>query len=260
MAKLSIAIITHNEQDNIRACLQSAAWADEIVLVDANSSDKTVEIAREFTGRIFVREWPGFAAQKEFALKQCTSPWILSLDADERIRPELQEEIRRVIDDPAALPGYRIGRRSHFLNKWIRHGGWYPGYQVRLFQKERVTMSHSRVHEGYLIEGQTGTLQGDLDHFSHPSLASSLEKMNRYSTLEALDRLQRKRVHAIDFVTHPFAAFLRKYVAQRGFLDGMHGFILAWVTALLKMALYMKIWHFQRLPAEKLAEWQEGAR
>lgn len=248
MSRLSITIITRNEEANIRACLESAAWADEIVLVDACSEDATVAIAREFTGRIFVRSWEGFAAQKEFSLQQCTSPWVFSLDADERIRPELREEILSIIRDPRALAGYRVGRRSWFLGRWIRHGGWYPGYQLRLFRREAVRMIRRRVHEGFEVEGPTGILAGDLDHFSHPSIAGSLDKMNRYSTLEAFDRLERKRVHAIDFFTHPLAAFLRKYIGQSGFRDGIHGLVLAWVTAAVKLALYMKIRELQRRP------------
>ncbi|HOC24428.1 MAG TPA: glycosyltransferase family 2 protein [bacterium] len=254
MSGLSIAIIARNEEANIRACLESAAWADEIVLVDACSEDATVTIAREFTDRIFVRKWEGFAAQKEFSLQQCTSPWIFSLDADERIRPELREAMQAVIADPHALAGYRVGRRSWFLGCWIRHGGWYPGYQLRLFRREAVRMIRRRVHEGFEVEGPIGTLTGDLDHFSHPTIAGSLDKMNRYSTLEAFDRLERKRVHAIDFITHPFAAFLRKYIAQGGFRDGVHGLVLAWVTAVVKLALYMKIRELQQRPAGETAE------
>jgi len=251
MSRLSIAVITRNEETNLRACLESAAWADEIVVVDAESSDATAAIAREFTERVYIRAWPGFAAQKAFALEQCTSPWIFSLDADERIRPELAVEIRRVIADPAALPGYRVGRRSWFLGRWIRHGGWYPGYQLRLFRRDAVAVIDRRVHEGFTVAGESGTLQGDLDHYSHPSIVSSLEKMGRYSTLEALDRLERQHVRALDFFTHPLAAFLRKYIAQGGFRDGRHGLVLAWVTALVKLALYMKIRHLQRLRAAK---------
>ncbi len=254
MARLSIAVITRNEEANLRACLESAAWADEIVVIDAESSDATAAIAREFTERVCIRPWPGFAAQKAFSLEQCTMPWIFSLDADERIRPELAAEIRRVIADPAALAGYRVGRRSWFLGRWIRHGGWYPGYQLRLFRRAAVSVIDRRVHEGFAVAGAIGTLQGDLDHFSHPSIVSSLDKMERYSTLEALDRLDRRRVHLPDFFTHPLAAFWRKYIAQGGWRDGRHGLVLAWVTALVKLALYMKIWWMQRRPGDETLE------
>ena len=246
MHSLSIAIITFDEEKNIRACLKSVSWADEIIIVDGESKDRTIEICREFTDRIFVRKWPGFAAQKQFALEQCTHNWVLSLDADERIRPELAREIQDVLNNDTKKAGYLIARRSYFLGQWIRHCGWYPGYQVRLFRKSLTCVSNSRVHEGFVVTGEIGRLAHDIDHFSHPSLHSSLEKLNRYSTLEAIDRLERKKVHWYDFVLHTFSAFLVKYIGQKGFLDGMHGFLLSWISAFLKMVLYMKIWLLQR--------------
>jgi len=254
MSALSVAIITHNEAARIRACLESVSWADEIVVVDAESSDETVSICRDFTDRIFVRPWPGFAKQKQFALEQCRNEWVLSLDADERVRPELAAEIQRVLSAAGPCDGYRLARRSYFIGRWIRHCGWYPGYQLRLFKKDRTTVSLSRVHEGFLVEGRIGELLGDLDHYSHRSLADSLEKMNRYSTLEALDRLERGRVRPIDFITHPLSAFFRKYIGRSGYRDGMHGLLLCWISSLLTMAVYMKRWHWQRsTPAEQQA-------
>ncbi len=244
---LSVAIITRNEAARIRACLESIAWADEIVVVDAQSHDNTAVICREFTDRIFVRPWPGFAQQKQFALEQCRCQWVLSLDADERVRPELADAIRNLLAGSVPCDGYRIARRSYFLGQWIRHCGWYPGYQVRLFKRLKTTVSDCRVHEGYLVQGAVGTLAGDIDHFSHPSLADSLDKMNRYSSLEALDRLHRRRVHAVDFVLHPLSAFFRKYIGQSGYRDGVAGLWLCWISALLNMVMYMKIWRLQRL-------------
>ncbi len=254
MSTCSVMIITQNEQDNIRACLESVSWAEEIVVVDAESRDETRSICAEFTDRIFVRPWPGFAAQKEFALNQCRSDWVLSLDADERVRPDLRQEIQGMLSENAQEDGYRVARRSYFLGRWIGHCGWYPGYQVRLFRRERVRMIKSRVHEGFEVQGHIGTLRGDLDHFSHLTLFSSLQKLNRYTSLEALDRLDRRRVHAIDFLTHPLAEFLKKYIRLQGFRDGSHGYLLSWVSALVKMVLYMKIWHLQRLPQDRIEE------
>lgn len=246
MYPLSVIIITHNEAERIRDCLQSVSWAEEIVLVDAESQDATVAIARAFTDRIFIQPWPGFSRQKQFALDQCRNEWVLSLDADERVRPELAQAIQGVLRDAHPADGYRLARRSYFLNRWIRHGGWYPGHQVRLFKKSRTTVSVSRVHEGFLVNGRIDTLPGDIEHYSHESLADSLEKMNRYSSLEALDRLPRRRVHAIDFITHPISAFLRKYIGQSGYRDGFAGLLMCWISALLNMVLYMKIWKLQR--------------
>ena len=261
MKKISIAIITRNEAANIGDCLRSVAWADEIVVVDAGSTDDTAAICEKLGARVMHRDWTGFADQKQFALEQCSHPWVLSLDADERIRPELALSIRQLLaQERVAAEGYRIARRSYFLGRWIRHCGWYPGYQVRLFRRDRTRVSRSRVHEGFLVDGAVATLTGDIDHYSHPTLHDSLGKLNRYSTLEAFDRLERRRVHGYDFLTHPLAAFLRKYIAQGGFRDGMAGFLLCWVSALLKMVMYMKIWHLQHLPAAEVARREEASR
>lgn len=257
---ISVFIITHNEEQNIRACLESVTWADEIVLLDDGSEDETIAIAKEFTDKIHIKEWRGFAEQKRAAMALCSHEWALSLDADERVRPELADEIARLLAGNPGENGYRIARRSYFLNKWMKHCGWYPGYQVRLFRREKTTVSRSRVHEGFLVQGSIGTLQNDIDHYSHPSLHDSLAKLNRYSSLEALDRLDRKKVRWYDFLTHPLSAFWIKYIAQKGFLDGMHGFLLSWISAFLKMVMYMKLWWLQRLDESQLSKYKETLR
>ena len=245
MIPLSISIIVKNEAENIRECLQSVAWADEIVVVDSGSTDETVAICKEFTDRVITREWPGFAAQKQYAMDQCRNEWILSIDADERVRPDLQEEIQALMESGPQYSGYRIARRTYFLGKWIKNCGWYPGFQVRLFKKSKTYVSDKRVHEGFIVDGRVAELQHDLDHYSHDSLSDSLDKMNSYTTLEAMDRLDRKKVRPLDFFTHPFSEFWKKYIALKGFKDGMHGFLLSWISAFLKMVLYMKIWFLQ---------------
>jgi glycosyltransferase involved in cell wall biosynthesis len=249
---ISVAIITHNEAERIRECLQSVIWADEIVVIDAESTDATVPICREYAAAVHVRPWPGFARQKQFAVDQCQHEWVLSLDADERVLPDLRDAVATAINAPDGCDGYRIARRSYFLHRWIRHSGWYPGYQVRMFKKAKTQVSQSRVHEGFLVDGPIGVLRGDIEHDSHPSLASSIEKLNRYSSLEALDRLERKRVRWFDFMAHPISAFWRKYVAQTGFRDGVPGLLLAWVSALLNMVMYMKLWKLQRSSAAEV--------
>ena len=256
---VSVAIITQNEEANILGCLESVSWADEIVVVDGFSEDKTIEIAARFTDKIYKKSWAGFSKQKQFALDQCSNEWVLSLDADERVRPELANEIKTLLKNKPAADGYLIARRSYFLNKWIKHCGWYPGYQVRFFKKSRTKLSESRVHEGYLVDGKVATLSCDIDHYSHPSLHNSLEKLNRYSTLEAFDRLERKKVYWIDFITHPLSAFLIKYIRQKGFLDGLHGFLLSWISSFLKMVMYMKIWRFQHLDKKEVDRLKQEA-
>ncbi|MFZ5518314.1 MAG: glycosyltransferase family 2 protein [Candidatus Zhuqueibacterota bacterium] len=250
MKKLSVIVITRNEEKNIRDCLESVRWADEIIVVDARSSDATAELCKEFTERIFVRDWPGFAAQKQFALDQAKFDWVLSIDADERATPALQRDIRTVLSDENEAPdGYYIPRLSYFLGKKIMHSGWYPGYQLRLFRRDRTKVSASRVHEGFLVDGRVGYLQNDLLHFTHPSVEESLNRMNRYSSLEALDRFERKKTKQVrwyDFIIHPFSAFARQFFVHQGFRDGIQGFILALISGTVKMALYMKLWELQR--------------
>jgi glycosyltransferase involved in cell wall biosynthesis len=245
-ARISAIIITENEAYNLRACLESITWVDEIIVVDAGSKDETVAIAREFTDKIYHNPWPGFAAQKQFALERATEPWVLSIDSDERVTPELRDEILALLVSASNLhSGYYIPRLSTFLGKFIYHCGWYPGYQLRLFQREHGRLTTARVHEGFVVEGTAGYLQQHLLHYTHPTLAESLKRMNRYSSLEAMDRAARRRVRWWDFIFHPLAAFFNKFIGLKGYKDGVHGFLLALVTAQVKMALYMKIWEIQ---------------
>lgn len=249
---LSVIVITQNEAHFLRDCLASAAFADEIVIVDAESSDDTVKVCQEFSAsspalsvKIFVRPWPGFAAQKQFALAQATGEWVLSLDTDERVTPELAQEIQTLIKNTPPQAGYYAPRVSTFLGKFIRHSGWYPGYQLRLFRRDKTTIINSHVHEGFIVDGALSHLKHDLLHFTHRTLEESLARMNRYSSLEALDR-SGKRVYWWDFFVRPFAAFWNKFIAHQGWRDGMHGLILALVTAMVKLALYMKLWEAQQ--------------
>ena len=149
---LSVVVITRNEEARIRACLDSVAWADDIVVVDAESEDKTARIAREVTERVFVRPWPGFAAQKNFAIEQARSDWVLSLDADETVTPELREEIQTLLGAPAALDGYAVRRRNIFWGRWVRHGGLYPDWQLRVFRRGRGRFVERVVHESVRVD------------------------------------------------------------------------------------------------------------
>lgn len=246
---ISVIIITQNEAHNIRDCLKTVIWADEIIIVDAESTDTTRDLCREFTHRIFVRKWSGFADQKQFSLDHATQPWVLSIDADERIPNELAQEIKDLIKSAPEHDGFKIPRLSTFLGKPIYHGGWYPGYQLRLFRREKCRLSQSRVHEGFIVEGSVGLLKNHMMHFTHATLEESLARLNRYSSLEALDRFERlkgKKIHWWDLIAHPFAEFFRKFVAKNGWRDGMHGFLMAMVSAMVKLSLYAKMWEMQK--------------
>jgi glycosyltransferase involved in cell wall biosynthesis len=240
---LSVTVITRDEEAHLDACLESVAWADEIVVVDAQSTDRTVEIAGKYTSRVFVRPWPGFAAQKNFALEQATSPWVLSLDADERVLPELREEIQRVLEADGPLDGYHVRRQNLFLGRVMRHGGFYPDHQLRLFRRGAGRFRDVAVHEALEVTGRTGHLRGALLHATYRSVADFVERADRYSTLAAQDLAARgTRVSWPDFLFRPAARFFSMYLLRAGFLDGGHGLLLALLYAYYVLLRTAKTW------------------
>lgn len=245
--RLTVTVVTLNEAERLRACLESVAWADEIVVVDAESHDKTVAVAREFTDRVWVRPWPGFAAQKNFALEQVRGDWILSLDADETVSPELRAEIESTLAGGAAHDGYAVPRRNLFLGQWVRHGGLYPDWQLRLFRRGRGRFRDRAVHEAVQVEGRVGRLRGHLVHRSYESLDDFFERAHRYSTLAAADLVRAgARVRARELVLRPLGRFLGTYVLRGGFLDGRKGLLLAALYAYYVFMRTAKVWEATR--------------
>lgn len=243
---ISVTIITRNEEANIARCIKSVLWADEILVVDAESTDRTRQMAEELGARVVVRRWEGFAMQKEFALLQASCPWVLSLDADEEVTKELKYEILHVIEKENDVNGYEIPRKSFFLGKWMRHGGWYPGYQLRLFRKSKTRMTYRPVHEGFEVEGTIEKLHAPLNHYTYTSLHHYLAKMNDYSSLDVHNKLvSGKIIRWYHFLLNPLSAFLRMYISQRGFQDGFHGFLLAAFSSINVLATYAKWWEHQ---------------
>lgn len=246
-ARVSVVVVTLNEEERLRACLESVAWADEIVVVDAESHDKTAQIAREFTDRVLVRPWPGFAAQKNFGLEQATGEWLLSLDADEEVSAELRDEVKARLDAAASVDGYAVPRRNVFLGQWIRHGGLYPDWQVRLFRRGRGRFVARDVHESVQVDGPIGRLAGHLVHRSYRDLSDFFERANRYSTLAAQDLLRRGRTaRARELLLRPVARFVSMYVARGGFLDGRKGLLLAALYAYYVFMRTAKVWEVTR--------------
>jgi glycosyltransferase involved in cell wall biosynthesis len=229
---LSVVIITWNEEDEIEACLRSAAWADEIVLVDSRSTDRTVEIARRFTDRIFQKEFEGFTAQKRYATDLARGPWILNLDADERVTDELREEIRSAIEGGAPAAGYRIPRLTWYLGAFVRHGTWYPDHKLRLFRKERGRWTGGSVHESVDVDGPVETLRSPLLHYSFRTLSDHHATIDRFTRLGAGDLAERGRGGSfLRLLVHPPATFIKSYVLRLGFLDGWRGFLIAALSA-----------------------------
>jgi len=228
MTKLSAVIITKNEDGNIRECLESLAWVDEIVVVDSGSSDRTGEICREFTDRFFVHDdWPGFGPQKNRALDYATGDWVLSIDADERVSSELRDEILEAVADPA-LNGYKIPRLSSYCGRFIHHSGWRPDHVLRLFRRDLGRFSEDLVHERVMVDGKVGRLRHDLVHHSFRDLEQVLNVVNRYSSLGAEQKFRDgKKSGLIRAVLHGLWEFFSSYILKGGLLDGRQGLMLA---------------------------------
>jgi glycosyltransferase involved in cell wall biosynthesis len=242
--RLSVVVVTLNEAERIRACLESVVWADELVVVDAESQDKTVLIARELTDRVVVRPWPGFAAQKNFAIAQASGDWILSLDADETVSAPLRAEIEAVVKGAGTAAGYTVPRRNVFWGAWVRHGGLYPDRQLRLFRRGHGRFLERAVHESVTVDGVVGRLTGHLEHRSYRDVADFLARADRYASLAADEWLAAGRpVRPLrDLVARPVGRFLGMYVARAGFLDGWRGFLLATLYAYYVFMRSAKAW------------------
>jgi glycosyltransferase involved in cell wall biosynthesis len=249
LATLSVIVITKNEEHNIVDCLESVKWADEIVVVDGGSEDKTVELARRYSQKIYVKPWQGYAASKNFALEQCTGDWILWLDADERVTIELSEEIQSVVgNDITGVVGFELSRKAFFLGKWIRHSGWYPGYVLRLFLRGTGRWSDKKVHEHLELDGKTARLGSDLLHFTDPNLWHYFDKFNRYTTLAAEEIAGKgERFQLSQLIVRPIWLFVRMYFLKFGFLDGIQGFILCVLSSCYVFTKYAKLWELTTL-------------
>lgn len=245
---ISVIIITLNEEDQIRPCLESVKWADEVVVCDSGSTDKTLEVCREYTDRAYVDEWQGFGAQKNLCLDRASHPWVLSLDADERVTPPLRAAIERVLEDEGALDGYYIPRKNFFLGHWIRHCGWYPDYVLRLFRREKGGFTERAVHETVKVHGKVGYLEEPLEHYTYRSISDYLERMDRYSSLAAGELYRGgRKAGPLDLLLRPPFTFLRMYLLQGGFLEGWRGLLLAGLYACYTFAKYTKLWEMERV-------------
>ena len=241
--RLSVILITHNEAANIAACLASVAFADEWIVVDSGSTDGTAEIARSMGAQVSVTaDWPGFGVQKNRALALATGEWVFSIDADERVTPELAASIRLALAAESGVAGYELSRLSNFCGQWMRHGDWYPDRVLRLFKRAAGRFSNDLVHERLIVEGRIGRLDGELLHHSMPTLEGALDKMNRYSSGRAADKVAAGGQGGLAAaLTHGCWAFLRCYILHRGFLDGRLGFVLAVYVAENTYYRYLKM-------------------
>ncbi len=245
MEKLSVSIICTNEEKNIGECIRSVLWADEVIVVDGFSTDKTIQIASIFNVKIYQNKWEGFAKQREFTLSKCSNEWVFSIDADERCTPELEKEIREIISSDSKINGYKIPRKSFFLGKWVKYCGWYPGLQLRLFRKSSVKVAGRLVHECYLLDGEPGNLKNDLMHFTVQSISEYMERVNHYSTLRSMEKFERGNIKFLNIFFKPIASFIQVYFFKRGFMDGITGLMVVNFHIITNILTIMKIWEMQ---------------
>ena len=253
MTSLSVVLTTLNEERNIDRCLSSVTWADEIIVVDSFSRDRTVELARKYTDRVYQHEFPGSSRQVERGIQYAKGEWVFYIDADEEVSPELAGQIKEAVSTSSDIVGYEVLRKPSAFGKWIEHGGWFPDYPFRLFRKDGYIAEHEEVHGGFRPKGRKGRLEGILYHHTYETIYSYVEKMNDYTSLQVSNKLRSDQTMIPtkrNLLLSPFSHFLRMYFSKKGYKDGFHGFVLALLDAAYTMLLYAKIWEYQFRKAE----------
>jgi glycosyltransferase involved in cell wall biosynthesis len=243
---VTVTIIAQDESQHIAAAIDSASWADEVLVVDSGSTDDTVAIATARGVRVMTRTWPGYVDQKNYAASVATHDWIFSLDADERVTPALAEEVLRIVASDPVERAFRVPRVTFHLGRWVRTTDFYPDYQTRLYDRRSARWQGKYVHESVVAEGPSGQLTQELQHYSYRDLSDHLDRINQYSTLAARQMYESgRRASALDMLVHPPAAFLRNYVLRGGFADGAAGLTLSLINAYSVLVKFAKLWELQ---------------
>ncbi len=244
MPRISVTIITLNEEANIGECLESVKWADEIVVLDSGSSDRTLEICAEYGVKVHSDKWHGFGKQKNLCQERASSEWILNLDADERVTSSLKEEILEAVSR-GDKDGYFIPRKNFIGGHWIKRC-WYPDYTLRLYKKERGAHREQALHASVALNGRTGYLKNPLIHYSYKDITDYIARIPRYSTQGALDAAaEGRRAGLKGLVVRPLYAFIKMYILKRGFLDGRMGLVLSVLFAFYTFSKYAKLWELE---------------
>jgi glycosyltransferase involved in cell wall biosynthesis len=246
--KLTAAIITFNEEKNICRCLESVRWTDELIVVDSFSTDRTVELARQYTDKVLQRTWAGHVLQKQFALEQATGDWIISLDADEELSPGAAAEIKSVLSAaPADVNGYSFPRQSFYLGRWIKHGGWYPDRKVRLVRRGHARWGGEDPHDKLAADGQTRELRGKINHYVYADISQQLRTVDSFSRITAQQwHEQGRRAGAGVMIFKTVGKFFETYVWKLGMLDGMPGLIISGISSYYVFLKYAKLWELQK--------------
>lgn len=250
MADISAIVITYNEEGNIRECLESLKWCNEIIVVDSGSTDKTTDIAREQNARVILAESNSntYGAKRNLGIDEAKGEWIIWIDADERITPLLEAEIKELINSTNPESAYLINRKSYFINKFIKHSGWYPDYTLRLFQKSsEIRFNLLQVHESAQYNGKTGKLKNDITHYTVKTFEHYINKLNIYTTLSAKELYSNcKKASIIDIIFRPAIAFFKMYFLKLGILDGYMGIVLCTLSSIHVMVKYSKLYYLNK--------------
>jgi glycosyltransferase involved in cell wall biosynthesis len=246
---VSVFIVCCNEERQIRRCLESVRWCDEIVIVDSGSTDHTLEICREFTDRIFYRPWEGYVEQKRYALSLCTGDWVLNLDADEELSPDLALELQQLVStDAGRVNGYYLNRVIFFLNRWWRKGGWYPEYRLRFCRRATTEWGGEDPHEKASVTGNTAICRGELFHYSFTDLADYVRRSNTLGSHTAANLIARgTRFSLLELLVRPIARFIKFYILKKGYREGLAGFIVALIEAHAVMLKYAQLWEGRKI-------------
>jgi glycosyltransferase involved in cell wall biosynthesis len=246
---ISAFIICMNEERQIRRCLESIKWCDEIIVIDSGSTDATLSICREYTDKIFERAWPGFIEQKRFGLEKCKGEWVLNLDADEVVTPELEKEIKDTIRGEHPANGYHLLRVVFYLGKFWRKGGWYPEYRLRLCRRSATTWGGEDPHEKAIVDGLTARLKGELQHYTYHDISNQIRTLNSFASASA-ETMWRKgeRANIFRILGNPAARFVKFYLLRKGFLEGFSGFVVAIIESFYVFLKYIKLWEKEISP------------
>lgn len=250
---ISAAVIAFNEEKHIASCLDSVSWADEVVVIDGSSMDDTAKIAKKAGAKVFtIKNDPLMKRMMNYAFDKCTSDWIISVDADEKVTPELREEIKSVLKKGTGYAAYFLPRRNMIFDKWIAHTRWYPDYQLRLFRRGKAKFPAKNVHEELEVKGEIGYLTTDIEHLNYETVEQFIEKLNSYTTYEAEKLIaEGKEVTWTDAIRFPLGEFLSRFFDGKGYLDGLHGLVLSLLQAFYWEVIFAKVW-------EKQGFWQYG--
>jgi len=258
--KISAFIICQDEEKNIRRCLESIKWCDEIVIIDSGSKDETLSICREYHGQVLERAWPGFVEQKQFGLAQCSHEWVLNIDADEEVSPELAQELQQILEQDAkgqiSADAFELSRVVFYLNKWWTKGGWYPEWRLRMMRKSSATWGGENPHERAIISGKVSRLKGELRHYTYSDISDHVRSLNTLSSVSAQSMFNRGlNSNFLSLLVNPVSRFTKFYFLKRGYREGFPGLIVALLEGYYVLLKYIKLWevsHRARSSAQAL--------